>query len=151
MPTPTEAVHQVRVDAPRSAVFALLADPDRLVEWMSVVELHEARGEGPTRAGSTFRQVWNAGSVGTLDFEGRVTVFEPGVRLGLALSAAQADVETDYVLDEDDGGTRISISSRVAFKGMLKLMAGSLSKAFKDRVGKQLDADFERFRTLLGG
>lgn len=120
------------LEAPRAAVFAVLSDPRRRIEWQSsLLELH-VETEGPPRLGTR----WREKTKGSLEFEMEITVFEPPLRWGERGRGRLGQAELLVRFDEVPGasepaGTQRAESTRtsvrldvdVHFKGPLELLS----------------------------
>ncbi|MBM3958034.1 MAG: SRPBCC family protein, partial [Gemmatimonadetes bacterium] len=95
---------EVRVDAPPEHVFAVVADPEKLSEWMSGVK--EARFGVGSRPGL------GAVIVTECAFRGRqfritheVTQFEPPTRYAFRTVEGSYPIASAFTFRPDDGGT----------------------------------------------
>lgn len=139
--------HSVDILAPPSRVFYWLDDAKRVMAWVDGVVENEDLEVTDEGVGSTFRQVFEENGR-KMEFQGVVTFYEKDSRLAATLTGEFFDLDVGYVLEPVGSSTRLTQTSRVRFKGFLKIV-GPLMSSFMKKAGlKKLDGDFARFKEL---
>ena len=139
---PTGLVHFVvteTLDAACAAVFDIISDPRRRLEWQSSLRSVELETPGPARLGTRWREVTRAGP----GFEMEITAFEAPTRWSERGSGRLADAELQVEFEPVPQGTRLSVTVDITFKGPFQLLAplvrrlmpGALAADLR-RVGK---------------
>ena len=137
---------EVRVERPRSAVFAFLTDPDRIPEWQaSAVEVVHDAAE-PVGVGTRWRE--------TRVFMGKrieqtveATRYEPLEEFALAVVDGPIPLRVHHRLTEDAGATLIGVTGEAEPGGMFRFGARFIVPV----VERQFDEDFARLRTIVEG
>jgi uncharacterized protein YndB with AHSA1/START domain len=133
----------IHLDKPVEQVFAFLTDTSKLSTWQSNLIKSETLTEGPLRTGSRFREVRRINNKDE-EIEGEITTLEPNKRLETkTVTKPQATVS--YVLDPEQGGTRLSYKFVLVTSGAMRLMDPIMASAIK----KGSEADFETLKHLL--
>ena len=139
---------EIVIGAPPEAVFAYLAQPERLPEWTPGVISLKQTSTGPVGVGTTTEATAEAFGV-RQTLLGRCTVFEPPRRLvvenvtarGITIfgfTIRQVSTTSESVLLQDGAGTRLRASLEYAVD------AGILSRAAETAMGPRMQADFDR-------
>ena len=138
-----EARHQVTIRRPRSEVFSFIADGLNGPRWRSgIVDIALVAGSG---LGATYKQGVKGPGGRRIDADYRVTAYEPDSRLAFEAIAGPVRPAGEYLLDEVDGGTRLTFALRAELRGIKKLlMGGAVQKTMDDEVEAT-----ERLKALL--
>lgn len=138
-----EARHQVIIRRPRSEVFLFIADGLNGPRWRSgIVDIALVSGSG---LGATYKQGVKGPGGRRIDADYRVTAYEPNSRLAFEAIAGPVRPAGEYVLDEVDGGTRLTFALRAELRGIKKLLMGG---AVQNTMDAEVEAT-ERLKALL--
>lgn len=136
-PTGVTVVNRARLQHPPSAIFEVLADPEREPEWNEKLLAVAPLTGGPIRAGSRFCATfpWPVGeSVITYD-----EVDAPH-RWRTHSSSRRLDVHLTARIDETDGLSEVTLSTTLLPKGPLRLLrgvvAGTMQKSWNAHLQK---------------
>jgi ligand-binding SRPBCC domain-containing protein len=135
---------EMRVERPRDAVFAYLADPTRIPEWQATaVEVVRDAGTD-VGVGTRWRE--------TRVFMGKrieqtveTTKYQPVDEFALAVVDGPIPLRIHHRLADDDGATLISVAGEGEPGGMFRFGARFIVPV----VERQFDEDFARLRALL--
>ena len=139
---------EIVIGAPPEAVFAYLAQPERLPEWTPGVISVKQTSTGPVGVGTTTEALVEAFGV-RQTLLGRCTVFEPprrlvvenvtarGITVG-GVSIGQVSTTSASELLPEGTGTRLRASLEYT------LSAGFLTGLAEKVAGPQMQADFDR-------
>src|SRR3954452_10647392 len=107
------------LDAPIEAVFDVVSDPRRRLEWQSSLRSVQMRSDGPPRVG----YAWYEHTAGGVRFDLEITEFDRTKRWAERGSGRLADARLDVRFERAASGARTTIVLDVAvdFKGPLKL------------------------------
>jgi hypothetical protein len=131
-------------DVPAAAVWAVVADYARDVEWRDGVVSMVPSVPGPVRVGTTTAEVLRAGGR-TWNNDGVVTLVEPGRRFEWRTTSG-AVADGSRTVDALDGGrTRLRLQVHVTPTGVNRLLAPVLGPMLQ----RSLDRDLERLRPLV--
>ncbi len=109
----------VEIDRPIGEVFDYTIE--NVAEWSTIVVSDEVIEEKPEGVGSTFRVITEEqGS--RMEFEGVVTRHEPPTAHAVLMIGSQFDIEAEYLFEDLGGRTRVTQSSSVRGKGLLKVI-----------------------------
>jgi uncharacterized protein YndB with AHSA1/START domain len=144
----------VTVDLPASpqAVWALVMDPDRLQEWVSIhvaLKKHDAK---PPRVGSTMEQVLSLrGAHFKVKWE--LVACEENARAEWkGRGPARSHAETEYVLTPIDGGAGTRFDYRNDFKAPLGPLGAAASRALVGGIPeREAQASLTALKKLLEG
>jgi uncharacterized membrane protein len=138
-----EARHQVTIRIPASEVFAFIADGLNGPKWRSgVLDIAHVSGSG---VGAIYKQGVKGPGGRRIDADYRVTAYEPNSRLAFEAIAGPVRPAGEYVLEEVDGGTRLTFALQADLGGIKKLlMGGAVQKTMESEVEAT-----ERLKTLL--
>jgi carbon monoxide dehydrogenase subunit G len=139
---------EIVIDAPPEAVFAYLAQPERLPEWTPGVISVKRTSDGPVGVGTTTEAVVEAFGI-RQTLLGRCLVFEAPRRLAVhnvtasgitigGVSIGQVSTTSASELLPEGDGTRL----RAALD--YQLSAGFLTSLAEKVAGPQMQADFDR-------
>ena len=133
----------IHLNKPVEQVFAFLMDPSKLSTWQSNLIKSEPLTEGPLQEGSRFREIRRIQGRES-EIEGEITALEPNKRLETrTMTKPQAMVS--YILDPDQGGTRLKYKFVLITSGPMRLMEPIMAKAIK----KDSETDFETLKQIL--
>lgn len=138
-----EARHQVTISRPAGEVFAFIANGLNGAKWRSgILDLAHVSGSG---VGAIYKQGVKGPGGRRVDADYRVTSYEPNARLAFEAIAGPVRPAGEYVLEEVDGGTRLTFALRAELGGIKKLLMGGA-------VQKTMDSEVlatERLKSLL--
>jgi uncharacterized protein YndB with AHSA1/START domain len=109
------------LDAPPDAVFDVISDPRRRLEWQSSLRSVNVRSEGPPRVG----YAWDEQTAGGVRFELEITELERPKRWAERGTGRFADARLDVRFEPVSGGacTTVVVEVTVDFKGPLKWLS----------------------------
>lgn len=141
------STYSVDIRATPERIFTWLDDAKRCMEWCDWCVESEDLAVAEGRVGSTFRQVYVEGGR-RMEFFGTCTEYVANKRLGARLTGERFDLEVHWSLAPMTTATRLTQTSRVRFKGLMKLL-GPLMTPFMRKAGlRQLEGDFGRLKEL---
>jgi len=139
----SEARHQVTIRRPAGEVFAFLADGLNGPKWRpGIIDIALVSGNG---VGATYKQGVKGPGGRRVDADYRVTAYEPDARLAFEAIAGPVRPTGEYVLEEVDGGTRLTFALRAELGGIKKLLMGG---AVQKTMDSEVEAT-ERLKSLL--
>ena len=114
-------------------MFAFVADGLNGPKWRSgILDIAHVAGSG---VGATYKQGVKGPGGRRIDADYRVTVYEPNSRLAFVAIAGPVRPAGEYVLEELDGGTRLTFSLEAELRGIKKLlMSGAVQKTMNAEV-----------------
>lgn len=112
----TTASHTLEIDAPRSAVFAILDDVGRTPEWQPRCLGVEQLSPGPTGVGTDLRYTFKDGPR-TGQMTGKVTAHHPDAQFSMEYDDKLMGVAVDFVLHEGASPTSTSLTHTVRVRG----------------------------------
>ena len=119
------------IDAPAAIVFVWLEDNERLMKWVPNLIEDEPLIETPEKIGSRFRQVFLENDR-RMEMTGEITAYVENERMRVMMSGGMFDLDVDYILKAlSDNQTEVTQSSKIKFKGFLKIMAPIMILASK--------------------
>ena len=133
----------IHLNKPVEQVFAFLTDTSKLSTWQSNLIKSEQLTEGPLRTGSRFREVRRINNKEE-EIEGEITTLEPNKRLETK-TVTKPQAVVSYVLDPEQGGTRLNYKFVITTSGPMRLMEPIMASAIK----KGTKADFETLKRIL--
>lgn len=133
----------IHLDKPVEQVFAFLTDTSKLATWQSNLIKSEPLTEGPLRTGSRFREVRRINNKEE-EIQAEITALEPNKRLETK-TVTKPEAMVSYVLDPEQGGTRLSYKFILITSGPMRLMEPIMASAIK----KGSEADFETLKRIL--
>jgi carbon monoxide dehydrogenase subunit G len=129
------------LDAPLDAVFDVICDPRRRLEWQSSLHHVQVSSDGEPEAGTRWREITRGG----IQFEMEITELERPSRWAEQARGRLADARISVDLEAaSPGSTRLAVSVEIDFKGLARLGA-PLVKATMPRA---LRADLRRVEVL---
>jgi len=134
----------VLINRRQQEVFDYLADLSNGPQWQSSAISAERTSEGPIGVGSTWRRTTRA--LGrTSDAEYECTSYDPPDEFSIKSLSGPTSTDITYSLKSTEGGTQVSITGQIEFRGLLKLMEGWVSK----QADKLLVEDTNTLKHLL--
>jgi uncharacterized protein YndB with AHSA1/START domain len=141
-------IHQemsIHINCPPQQVFAFLVDPQKLMLWQSDLVKSEILTEGPLHAGSRFHEVRRLGPRET-EIRGEISEFASD-RLLATHTETKPEAGVRYVLEPEDGGTRLRYEFNLKTMGMMRLMEPMISRSVRHGT----EADLQKLRQLMEG
>ncbi len=133
------------INCPPQQVFAFLVDPQKLMLWQSDLVKSEIVTEGPLHAGSRFHEVRR---MGTREAEIRGEISEFATDRCLATHTdTKPEAGVRYVLEPEEGGTRLYYEFTLKTTGMMRLMEPMIGRSIRTGTA----ADLQRLRQLVEG
>ncbi len=140
-------LHEViEVPTPRAEAFDYVADFANAAEWDPGVESATKLTDGPVAVGTRFEVDVKTGPT-TSRMEYVVEALEPPTRVVLKGEGTLIEAVDDIEFSDAGGGTRISYTADITFKGPLSL-AEPLMKGRLEKIGEKAVAGL---RKVLGG
>lgn len=137
------ARHQVTIGRPTSEVFRFIADGLNGPKWRSgILDIAHVAGSG---VGATYKQGVKGPGGRRIDADYRITTYVPNARLAFEAIAGPVRPTGEYLLEEADGGTRLTFALEAELGGIKKLLMGGA-------VQKTMDAEVEateRLKSIL--
>jgi uncharacterized protein YndB with AHSA1/START domain len=133
----------IHLNKPVEQVFAFLTDTSKLSTWQSNLIKSEQLTEGPLRTGSRFREVRRINNKEE-EIKGEITTLEPNKRLETK-TVTKPQAMVSYVLDPEQGGTRLSYKFVLVTSGLMRLMEPIMASSIK----RGSEADFETLKRIL--
>ena len=133
----------IHLNTPVEQVFAFLMDTSKLSTWQSNLIKSEQLTDGPLRTGSRFREVRRINNKEE-EIQGEITALEPNRRLETK-TVTKPEAMVSYVLDPEQGGTRLSYKFVLTTNGPMRLMEPIMAKEIK----KSTETDFNTLKHLL--
>jgi uncharacterized membrane protein len=138
-----EARHQVTIRRPASEVFGFIADGLNGPKWRTgILDIAHVSGSG---VGATYKQGVKGPGGRRIDADYRVTTYEPNSRLAFEAIAGPVRPEGEYILEEVDGGTRLTFALYAELGGIKKLLMGG---AVQKTMDSEVEAT-ERLKSVL--
>ena len=136
--------HDVAVERPVAEVFAYLSDPANVPAWQSGVVEARKEFEGPSVAGSRWREVRKF--LGRrLESTVEVTEHEPDRAFSLRVVSGPVPFEVRHTLEPTNGGTRIKLVGQGEPGGFFKLAEPLVARQAK----RTFEHDFATLRDIL--
>jgi carbon monoxide dehydrogenase subunit G len=141
---PIRAETTIEIARSPAEVFSVLADVRRLPEWQSGCVAVTLESDGPLAVGSRFRQrITFAGKKG--DQRVQVDELEPDRVLTLHILSGPLPVRARHVLEQTDGGTKLTVVMEGEL-GALGKLAGPLVRRAAEH---QFEGWFRRLKALV--
>ena len=138
-----EARHEVTIHRPAGDVFAFIADGLNGPKWRpGIIDIALVSVSG---VGATYKQGVKGPGGRRVEADYRVTAYEPDARLAFEAIAGPVRPTGEYVLEEVDGGTRLTFALRAELGGIKKLLMGG---AVQKTMDSEVEAT-ERLKSLL--
>lgn len=132
--------HTIDIAATPAEVFVWLDDPERAKRWMTSVVESRILHETPERVGTTFVETV-ADDRGSTEMRGTVVGFEPNRRFAVHLVGERHEVDVEFRLEETAGGTRLTQTADLRFRGPMLLMGLLLGPFIKRRIRAQSEPE----------
>ena len=143
----SEVHTEIQIDAPRSAVWAVILDPERLDDWVTIHRHLGPHDSGPPRVGFKMTQTLSLrGAPFRVKWElARCEV--PSLAEWHGKGPAGSHAETEYRLTEHDGGTHFNY--RNEFSAPLGLLGRVAQRAVAGDIPQvQAQRSLERLKKL---
>jgi uncharacterized membrane protein len=128
-----EIENVVVIDRPIEDVFAYVADFENVAQWAGPVTEAKKTSEGPVGVGSTFIQVSRfLGRKAESTIE--VTEYAPHKKISQKSSSGPILMETSYILEAVEDGTKVTLVGEVDAAGFFKLAEPVLARILKRQV-----------------
>lgn len=138
-----EARHQVVIRRPAREVYAFIADGLNGPKWRSgILDIAHVSGSG---VGATYKQGVRGPGGRRVDADYRITAWKPNSLLAFEAIAGPVRPTGEYVLEEIEGGTRLTFAMRAELGGLKKLLMGG---AVQRTMDSEVEAT-ERLKSLL--
>ena len=136
---------QQTLDAPRQALFDVISDPRRRLEWQSSLRSLQIETEGPPGLGTRWSEVTQGG----IRFAMEITAYEAPARWAERARGWLADAELMVSFHEAGAGreTRVEVEVSIAFKGPFKVLGPVVRRFMPSALAK----DVQRAGTLARG
>lgn len=128
---------QQTLDVPRQAVFDVISDPRRRMEWQSSLRRLSMETEGPPGLGTRWSEVTQGGVAFALE----ITTYEAPARWGERAHGWLADAELMVTFHEAGAtgeATRVEVDVSIAFKGPFKVLAPAVKRLMPSALVKDL-------------
>ena len=142
-----QMTHSVNIAAPPHIVFQWVSEPDKLVQWISVLQSEERLEDKPGHVGSRFRQRYKEGGR-EFTMDGQVTRWEQDRAVSVHLTSSMVDITIDQDLEPISIGTRVTQRTNLQFKGVMKLVGGVMGALSSKKNERQMQADFDKLKGL---
>ena len=124
-------------------VFGFIADGLNGPKWRTgILDIAHVSGSG---VGATYKQGVKGPGGRRIAADYRVTAYEPNARLAFEAIAGPVRPTGEYVLEEVDGGTRLTFTLEAELGGIKKLLIGG---AVQKTMNSEVEAT-ERLKELL--
>ena len=141
------ARNQIRIEASREAVFALLAEPERYADWiLGTSETRGANGDWPGE-GSSLRYRAGIGPIALSDVTEVVESDPPRRLLVRARMRPFGETAIELELEPEDTGTRL-VMTEEPVEGLVEAAHGSVVDA---ALSARNEHTLERLRALVEG
>jgi len=131
------------VQAPRAALFEIISDPRRRLEWQSSLRSVHVKTPGEPRVGTRWREVTRGG----VAFEMEITVFEPPALWSERGHGWLADAQLAVAFEAAGDLTAVRVDVGISFWGPFRLLA----PAVRALMPGALRADLLRAGALARG
>ena len=137
--------HEIRIDRPAAEVFAFLADPGRLEQWVQGLESVEIQPGPSSGAGTRFLETLAIAGQ-KLQLAGHIRAAVDGESLAVDLENGDLGLSTAYSLRAEGASTLLHHEARIELRSfMLRLVAGKIEEKGRERLW----ADLERLKQRL--
>lgn len=137
----------VEIAAPPHAVFRWVTEPDKLAQWIAVLESSETIEDRPEHVGSRFRQTFREhGREFTM--EGVTTHWQQDRAVTVELTSSMMDMTIAQDLEPISTGTRLTQRTDLRFKGVMKVMGWLMCVMPGDKGRAKMEADFAKLKAL---
>ena len=133
----------IHLNRPVEQVFAFLMDTTQLMTWQTNLIKIDKLTEGPLRLGSRFQEVRRLGKRES-EIQGEITAFEPNRRFETR-TTTKPQVTVSYLLEPEDGGTRVKHCFVMLTTGVMRLLEPLIAKSIRE----ENDLDFKNLKRVL--
>ena len=134
------------INRTRQEVFDYVTDPANDVNWQGSAKLSEWASEAPHGVGSKVHAV-NRFMGRNIDSMLEITAWDPPGSFGQKSVSGPIPFEITMQLEEQDGGTKLTINGEAEAGGFFKIAEGLVGK----QLQKQIETDFEKLKQVLEG
>ena len=139
-----DAQNTVTIRRSPQDVFAFLADGTNNPKWRDgVASIHHSKGDG---VGAVYTQKVKGPGGREIDADYEITTYDPPRRLAFKAIAGPARPEGEFLLEPQDGGTRITFKLWWEPKGLKRAISPMVAKTMRSEVGA-----LEKLKQLLEG
>ena len=139
----SQARHQVTIQRPAGEVFGFIADGLNGPKWRTgILDIAHVSGSG---VGSTYKQGVKGPGGRRINADYRITTYEPNSRLAFEAIAGPVRPAGEYLLEEVDGGTRLTFTLNAELGGIKRFFMGG---AVQKTMDSEVEAT-ERLKVLL--
>jgi len=136
----------VVITRPLEEVFAYLTDVTNWPRWNMVVGNVEQTPPGPLEKGTKLRGA--AEVMGrTMQYSGEILEYDPNKKVVQKMRVGPAELQTSWLLEPVEAGTRLTISSAGKASGPSIIAGPLLDRAVK----KQIEESLARLKAILEG
>jgi uncharacterized protein YndB with AHSA1/START domain len=132
----TAFTNTIEIDRPASEVFAFLADLENVPRWNYAIAETRKTSPGEVGVGTTYEQTRTVPAPGRETLA--ITSFEPDRHLAVEGTLARFPARLDYLLEERDGGTRVTNTVELRLTGPAKLLGGVAVGRVRSAVAENL-------------
>jgi uncharacterized protein YndB with AHSA1/START domain len=128
---------QQTANAPRQAVFDVISDPRRRLEWQSSLRSLQMETAGAPGLGTRWSEVTQGG----IRFDMEITTYEPPARWAERGCGWLADAELTVSFHETGvagDATRVEVEVNIAFKGPFKVLGPVVSRLMPSALAKDV-------------
>jgi len=141
---PVDVQTQIEIGRPRSEVAAYASDPDNATEWYANIEAVDWKSPKPAAVGS--RVAFVARFLGRrLVYTYEIKELVPSERLVMSMAEGPFPMETTYMWEDSDGGTKMTLRNRGEPSGFAKVAAPAMAWAMRRENRK----DLQRLKEIL--
>jgi hypothetical protein len=142
---PVDVLSEIEIDAPRAAVAAYAADPDKATAWYRNIKAVEWKSPRPLAVGARIGFV--AEFLGRrLDYTYEVREHVAGERFVMSTAEGPFPMETTYTWEDTGGGaTRMTLRNRGEPAGFARVAAPAMAAAMR-RANRN---DLRRLKAIL--
>lgn len=136
-------LNQVEIAGPIEAVFAYLADFEKIPTWNYAIAQTEKTSSGPVTVGATYRQRRTLPAPSEEHFE--VTAFDPPGHVAIRGVLGPFDAEMDYILEPHSTGTRLTNDVTLRPRGL----AGAIGQLASSRIKAAVADNLNELKRIL--
>jgi len=136
-------LNQVDIARPVEAVFAYLADFEKIPTWNYAIAQTEKTSQGPVTVGATYRQRRTLPAPSEEDFE--VTTFDPPAHVAIRGVLGPFDAEMEYILEPHPTGTMLINDVTLRPRGL----AGTVGQLASSRIKAAVADNLNELKRIL--